>query len=433
VDMIAEVVISQTYTNVENDTIEAIYKFPTHESAAICAFEAEIDGKKKVKGIVKETQEAVKEYNTAIQEGHGAFLLNGQLPDVFECMVGNILPKQTTELKHDSETEKIRFVIPTSIAPRYGSYGPSEISSFASNLPLVNTVNPTSNLSISVTCRMTSIITSIESPSHYISTELNIDGNPKISRITLNEQTTYLEKDFVLVVKSQGLDQPRAFIEYNPVTETNCAMLTLVPKFAINPTLTELIFVVDRSGSMAETPIRKAAQALELFLRSLPEDSFFNVVSFGSHYDSLFPKSQPNSQSTISAALSLAQNMTANYNGTEMYQCLKWVLENKRNDMPTAIILLTDGSVWNVDQIAELVRSKVEESNDLRLFPLGIGRNVSHNLVEAVARAGKGYAQFITDYNNDGFEKKVIGFLKNSIRPPIKDYKVEWTENGVIE
>ncbi|CAG8664095.1 18057_t:CDS:2, partial [Racocetra fulgida] len=389
--MIAEVVISQTYTNVENDTIEAIYKFPTHESAAICAFEAEIDGKK-VKGIVKETQEAVKEYNTAIQ----------------------------TELKHDSETEKIRFVIPTSIAPRYGSYGPSEISSFASNLPLVNTVNPTSNLSISVTCRMTSVITSIESPSHYISTELNIDGDPKISRITLNEQTTYLEKDFVLVVKSQ-------------VTETNCAMLTLVPKFAINPTLTELIFVVDRSGSMVEAPIRKAAQALELFLRSLPEDSFFNVVSFGSHYDSLFPKSQPNSQSAISAALSLAQNMTANYNGTEMYQCLKWVLENKRNDMPTAVILLTDGSVWNVDQIAELVRSKVEESNDLRLFSLGIGRNVAHNLVEAVARAGKGYAQFVTDCNNDGFEKKIIGFLKNSIRPPIKDYKVEWTENGVIE
>ncbi|CAG8712748.1 4371_t:CDS:2, partial [Dentiscutata heterogama] len=407
VDMIAEVVISQTYTNVENDTIEAIYKFPIHEAAAVCSFEAEIDGKTKVKGIVRETEEAVKEYNTAIQEGHGAFLMNSQLPDVFECMVGNILPKQTvvisityvTELKHDAETEKIRFVLPTSIAPRYGS-GLSGIPSFASNLPLVNTVEPTNHLSISVTCRMTSFITSIESPSHYISTELNIDGNPKISRVTLNEQANYLEKDFVLVIKSQGLDQPRAFVEYNPVTETNCVMLTLVPKFAINPILTELIFVVDRSGSMHGAPIKKAAQALELFLRSLPEDSYFNVVSFGSNYDSLFPKSQPNSQSAISAALSLAQNMAANYNGTEVYQCLKWVFENKRHDMPTAVFLLTDGSVWNVDQIAELIRSKVEENKDLRLFSLGIGSNVSHNLVETVARAGKGYAQFVTDCND---------------------------------
>ncbi|CAG8550347.1 46342_t:CDS:2 [Gigaspora margarita] len=179
-------------------------------------------------------------------------------------------------------------------------------------------------------------------------------------------------------------------------------------------------------------PIKKAAQALELFLRSLPEDSYFNVVSFGSTYDSLFPKSQPNSQSTISTALSLAQNMEANYGGTEIYQCLKWVFENKRNDMPTAVFLLTDGSVWNVDQIAELIRSKVKESKDLRLFSLGIGSNVSHNLVEAAARAGKGYAQFVTDCN-DGFEKKIIGFLKNSLRPPIKDYKINWTEYEVME
>ncbi|CAG8754332.1 560_t:CDS:2, partial [Racocetra fulgida] len=38
---------SKTYKNVEKNTIEAIYKFPLHEAAAVCAFEAEIDGKKK--------------------------------------------------------------------------------------------------------------------------------------------------------------------------------------------------------------------------------------------------------------------------------------------------------------------------------------------------------------------------------------------------
>ena len=39
--------------------IEAIYKFPIHEAAAICGFEAEIDGNRTVKGIVKEAQQAV--------------------------------------------------------------------------------------------------------------------------------------------------------------------------------------------------------------------------------------------------------------------------------------------------------------------------------------------------------------------------------------
>jgi von Willebrand factor A domain-containing protein 5 len=61
------VTITQTYKNVERRTIEALYKFPIHESAAVCDFEAEIDKQRKIKGIVKEAKEAAKEYTEAIQ------------------------------------------------------------------------------------------------------------------------------------------------------------------------------------------------------------------------------------------------------------------------------------------------------------------------------------------------------------------------------
>ncbi|CAG8794536.1 12569_t:CDS:2, partial [Racocetra fulgida] len=84
-----------TYKNVEKNTIEAIYKFPLHEAAAVCAFEAEIDGKKKVKGIVKEAKQAAQEYDEAIEQGHGAYLFEEQLPDIFQCSVGNITAGQT--------------------------------------------------------------------------------------------------------------------------------------------------------------------------------------------------------------------------------------------------------------------------------------------------------------------------------------------------
>lgn len=59
---LSAVKITQTYKNVETDVIKATYKFPINESAAVCAFEAEIDGKK-VQGVVKEAQEAIIEYN----------------------------------------------------------------------------------------------------------------------------------------------------------------------------------------------------------------------------------------------------------------------------------------------------------------------------------------------------------------------------------
>jgi von Willebrand factor A domain-containing protein 5 len=147
-------------------------------------------------------------------------LLESESADVFQCSVGNITPGQTviirityvTELKHDSESEKIRFVLPTYIAPRYGS---SEFTSHHNEGKILSpdAVSYTNkvdfHLDLAITCRMTSVIQNIESPSHKISTEMNIDDNPKISKINLSEQITYLDKDFILVVKSKDLNQPR--------------------------------------------------------------------------------------------------------------------------------------------------------------------------------------------------------------------------------
>ncbi|CAG8589441.1 353_t:CDS:2 [Dentiscutata erythropus] len=178
-------------------------------------------------------------------------------------------------------------------------------------------------------------------------------------------------------------------------------------------------------------PIKKASEALQLLLRSLPENCCFNVVSFGSNFDSLFKTSQPYSEESFLKALKHAQEMNANYGGTEIYNPLKWVFENSKNDMPTSIFLLTDGQVYNVDQIVELIKSSEEKKNDdLRLFSIGIGDSVSHNLVESVSRAGKGYAQFVT--NNERMDKKILGMLKNAIKPPIKDYNITWT-NQILD
>jgi len=129
--------------------------------------------------------------------------------------------------------------------------------------------------------------------------------------------------------------------------------------------------------------------------------------------------------------------MEANFGGTELLSVLEWVLENKGKELPTAVFLLTDGEVWDVDEITQLVENKVKEEKDgLRLFSLGIGSSVSHHLVESVARAGRGYAQFVSD--EERMDKKVAGMVKNAIRPPLTDYKISWvdtesSESGVVK
>ncbi len=56
-----------------------------------------------------------------------------------------------------------------------------------------------------------------------------------------------------------------------------------------------------------------------MFLHSLPADCYFNVFSFGSHFDSLFDGSVKYDDATLASAKAHAASMDANYGGTEIY------------------------------------------------------------------------------------------------------------------
>ena len=73
----------------------------------------------------------------------------------------------------------------------------------------------------------------------------------------------------------------------------------------------EFIFVIDRSGSMSGSRIRMACQAAQLFLKSLPQNSKFNVVSFGSNFNFMFSESVDYTQKNIKSAISKIKKFDA--------------------------------------------------------------------------------------------------------------------------
>ncbi|UJR19228.1 hypothetical protein I4U23_022357 [Adineta vaga] len=124
----ADVSITQLFRNEESTSIEAVYCFPIEEQAAIYSFIARIDDREIIAEL-KEKKIAQKEYSEALQSGHGAYLLEqdeksqdnfiinvGALPSGKECQIEICY---VTELNLVENGEKIRFVVPTTIAPRY--------------------------------------------------------------------------------------------------------------------------------------------------------------------------------------------------------------------------------------------------------------------------------------------------------------------------
>ena len=78
-DLAARVVVMQAYKNQSPVPIEAKYVFPLDDMAAVCGFEAFINGKHIV-GQVKEKEQAHREYKEAISKGHGAYLMDEETP-----------------------------------------------------------------------------------------------------------------------------------------------------------------------------------------------------------------------------------------------------------------------------------------------------------------------------------------------------------------
>jgi len=117
-DYAAKVTLSQRYANSEKHPIEAVYVFPLDEAAAVCGFEAEIDGRRVV-AHVEEREKAFEAYDEALAAGHGAYLLDQETPDVFTASLGNIPPgaevlvRITTVAELPLEGDDIRFTLPT--------------------------------------------------------------------------------------------------------------------------------------------------------------------------------------------------------------------------------------------------------------------------------------------------------------------------------
>jgi Ca-activated chloride channel family protein len=430
VNLCSRVTITQRFVNRESQPIEAVYLFPLDEGAAVCGFEVFIDGTLVV-GKAMEREAAFAQYDDAMQAGHGAYLLDGERPDVFQASVGNLPPGKEALLKVtyvselDVQGGALRFVVPTTVSPRYAPAS----DRVGVGRPDAETLNPPRDwrvpygLNLTVNLSISGSIGRIESPSHPISMAVK-DGR---TTVTLAAEEAALDRDFVLTVAADGLDTPRAWVEKDGDGAIAVAV-SFVPSLPADPRPAEVIFLVDESGSMQGSSIEQVRNALQLCLRSMVPGCRFNIVSFGSNFEALFPESRPYDETSLASASAFVANMSADRGGTEILPALESVLTQKHAaELSRQVVVLTDGQVSNTDAVLALAKAHAKNT---RVFTFGIGAGASRHLVQGLARAGGGSAESI--FPGERIESKVVRLFGRLLAPAITDVALDWGTLDVV-
>jgi hypothetical protein len=132
-------------------------------------------------------------------------------------------------------------------------------------------------------------------------------------------------KDVIVNIQVSQPHEPRVCIEeYDGST---AAMVSLFPHIQLCDVPVEIIFLLDRSESMAGSKIDAVKASLQLFLCALPDNCYFNIIGFGSKYECLFPHSMKYEDSSAREATEYIKKMEPDLGGTEMLESLQHIFQ----------------------------------------------------------------------------------------------------------
>eukprot|EP01113_Clastostelium_recurvatum_P036400 TRINITY_DN517_c0_g1_i6.p1 TRINITY_DN517_c0_g1~~TRINITY_DN517_c0_g1_i6.p1 ORF type:complete len:798 (-),score=137.04 TRINITY_DN517_c0_g1_i6:236-2629(-) len=404
-----EVSIQECYKNQETSPIEAVYRYSLPHGAAVKAFQCVIAGRLLI-AKVQPREQGQALYDDTIAAGGGAYMLEQTSGRQFCTSIGNVPPGAKV-------TITITYVVEL------------HVRSGGIHLELPCYESLPSSVTTTVHLNMQSAIKEVTSTSHKI---LFVPGSPSLHHGRVDVGVGH-GGSFHLAIRLADPHVPSVCIQQDPVSGRKVACLSLFPLQQVvehRPVRTEMIFVVDRSGSMSGSKMSAVRDTLRLFLRSIPPGTLFNIVSFGTSFSSLFPSSVKYDQGSLATADQHVTDMDANMGGTNMMKPLQFVFSQAHIlGAPRQIFILTDGQVDDRKACTRLVK---QHAASCRVFSLGIGSDVDRLLVNKLAMAGHGAADFVQEQVASDVQVKVLQQINRALEPVLIDNSLHLAD-GMVE
>ncbi|MBK7995055.1 MAG: VWA domain-containing protein [Blastocatellia bacterium] len=461
---VASVVMKQTFENPYQEHLEAVYIFPLPGGAAVSDFEMRI-GSKIVKGKVEERAEARRQYQEAINQGKRAALMEKERDDVFTLQLGNLPPGQEITIAI-TYSEKLIFFedgtteirLPLVVAPRYipgqslyrdpvgdGIEPDTNIVTDASRISpprLAKNFDPKISLSIETLILWDDTIDGGElrnlcCSQHATRTSAGKEG----VKVSLARQDEALDRDFVLRWTLSNAKLRTSLLVYRDSYSEAYGMLSIIPPSEEGRynQARDVVFIVDRSGSMQGIKMASAARACALLLKTLGPQDRFAIQSFSNGVEWLNPNYSAYGRDNyfIPAdyyGLEQGERYLRGINaagGTEIYKALveaMKMLEQRRDSYRRVpvIVLLTDGEVGNESQVLKEAQQRLGVT---RLFTIGIDTAVNQGFLQHLANVGSGTATFVTPGSQ--LEDALVNVGREIGSPLVVNLRLEDVDSGL--
>ena len=433
-ELYAKIKINQKFLNLSKNPLELKIYINKRKGVIFSSFTAEIGDSIKVKSKVIKKEKAEEKYSDAISSGNAAIFVSEDPYDQNRIIVnmGNIPAYGkvvfTSEfIQYTDYSKKYEFEMFRNI-PFFKEKDYFSDSSIFGEI-IIETKNKIYDIEKEILVKDIKIIEEkykdnknnnysivYEIPK-YSSNNINYIPAAKIYFDVDNKEPLIYTQNSTLVKGEKNY-----IIHYRYKSESDNKKLN--PGF--------FIFLIDQSGSMRGRSIEIASKALKLFLQSLPSNSYFQIIGFGSNYILYNDIPKEYTKENINETLKIIDGLGANLGGTDIYGPLNYIYNNKNNldiKLPKYIFLLTDGEIDDKPSTLELI----EKNNSIySIYSIGIGNDFDEDLIKNAGIIGKGNYNFCRDL--DGLNSIISTEISKAISSFISNFTMKNTlQNEKLE
>ena len=417
-EIFASTIVTQYFTNELENPIELKILFPILKKLSLSKFIVSIDEKTIISKVMSK-EKAEEKYSDAIASGNIGFKSSYEEDNkTYSVNIGNLAPKKQVKLQSnfiqmvDSKDLSYEF----NIIENYPAfhYDGAKIN-FSEN----DNKKLEAKIKIETQSKITRLIPMYVNDEIKKNSEYNVQYSPDYKKAEIeyknNKPKLELTKDenednsFRILFRTENMNKPFIYSQFNPILKETAYSInyTYTSKYLkeipvlekpdedntisyvlkyekneINETPGLFVFLIDQSGSMSGKPMELVRKALLLFIQSLPENSYFQLIGFGSDFKKYNVEPVIYNKENVDNIIKIINGLRADLGGTNISKPLAEIFNSEsysKIDLSKNIFLLTDGEVFDREKCIELISNN---SSKFRVHALGMGNSFDEVLIK---------------------------------------------------